>query len=158
MGLDITAYRKLEVVENPEIDEDGNLENWETNWTPGASMEWAEKHFPGRAEGLDSKAVYAWTDKKIFRAGSYSGYGWWRKKLAEFAGQIAFQELINFADNEGCIGSVVSEKLLQDFITYEGLARDFSQGMENGEWWFKSYQDWKDAFELAADGGAVDFH
>lgn len=45
MGLDITAYKRLGVVENPEIDEDGYLENYETEWTPGISMKWSETYF-----------------------------------------------------------------------------------------------------------------
>lgn len=158
MGLDITAYRKLEVVENPKYDEYGELENWDTEWKPGSSMEWAETYFPGRAEGLDSTAVYRWSEKEVFRAGSYSGYNWWREKLAEFSGKAAFQELINFSDCEGCIGSVVSKKLFQDFQTYESKAKGFSEGIENGKLWFEKYLNWKEAFEMAADGGAVDFH
>lgn len=85
MGLDITAYKKLTVVENPKVDEDGELENWESNWQPGPSMDWSEKHFPGRGEGIDSKLVYEWEGRIGFRAGSYSGYNWWRSKLESLA-------------------------------------------------------------------------
>lgn len=159
MGLDITAYRKLKVVENPIFDEDGDLFNWDSEWKPGASMDWSERHFPGRAEGIDSKTVYEYEDSYDFRAGSYSGYGVWRSELKRFNGNIAFQELINFADNEGVIGYVVAKKLAKDFSDHEAEAKEFAKTLgDNGEWWLAKYYDWKKAFEMASDNGAVGFH
>lgn len=159
MGLDITAYKNLKVVENPQVDEDGELLNWETEWQPGVSMEWSEKHFPGRGEGIDYKAVYTWEEGYGFHAGSYSGYNWWRSKLEEFAEGDSFQELINFADNEGVIGPVVSKKLLKDFTENEERVVKFADTLgDKGEWWINKYKEWEKAFEMAADNGAVDFH
>ncbi|WP_144511538.1 hypothetical protein [Bacillus sp. FJAT-22090] len=158
MGLDINAYRKLEIVDNPKLDEDGDLENWETEWRPGDGMEWSEKHFPGRGEGIYPRKVYTWREKFRFRAGSYSGYNWWRSMLEEFKGDVAFQELIDFADNEGVIGFVVSRKLANDFAMHEVEAKEYSQKLgENAEFWLESYNNWKTAFEMAADYGAVEF-
>lgn len=161
MGLDITAYRKLKKVENPILDEDGYVEDYEHNWKPGASMDWSESVWPGRGEGVDSQNVYEWEEDFDFRAGSYSGYNWWRSKLEEFASDKdgAFKELIDFADNEGVIGPVVSKKLYEDFKRYEKQAIDFSKTFEtDGEYWFSKYKTWMQAFEVASDGGAVDFH
>lgn len=158
MGLDITAYRKLKLVENPHIEEYGEPVNWETEWRPGSSMEWSEKHFPGRGEGIDPQVVYTWEEQFRFRAGSYSGYNWWRKKLDEFAGNVAFQELINFADNEGVIGYIVASKLAKDFSDYADKAKQYSTKLDDGEYWLSKYEEWRKAFEMAADGGAVDFH
>lgn len=155
MGLDITAYRKLIIVEDPELDEDGDLLDWDTQWKPGGSMEWSEKHFPGRGEGVNPQKVYTWEESLGFRAGSYSGYNWWRKKLEEFANGDDFQELINFADNEGVIGPVVSEKLAKDFEKNMERAKEFALGDEG---WFGLYISWHEAFEMASDNGAVDFH
>lgn len=135
MGLDITARKNLKVVEKPELDEDGYPVNWETEWQPGASMEWSEECFPGRGEGVEPKAVYTWEDDYGFRAGSYSGYNWWRSKLEEFAEGDSFQELINFADNEGVIGPVVSKKLYKDFIENHERAVEFDKTLGEGEWW-----------------------
>lgn len=42
MGLDINAYKGLKKVENPKFDSDGELENWRSQWLPGASMKWSE--------------------------------------------------------------------------------------------------------------------
>lgn len=158
MGLDITAYKKLEIIENPKYDEDGELD-YKKAWQPGESMEWSEKHFPGRGEGIDSKAVYQWEEALRFPAGSYSGYNDWRRKLAEFKGDVAFQELIDFADNEGVIGYVVAKKLAKDFADYEEEARVYASNWGvYGNYWFNLYKEWREAFEMAADHGAVDFH
>jgi hypothetical protein len=158
LGLDITAYKNLKVNENPELDEDGDIVNWDTQWKPGGSMEWSEKHFPGRGEGIDPQTVYTWEEEFGFRAGSYSGYNWWRAKLEQFSTGEAFQELINFADNEGVIGPVVSKKLVKDFEENKEKAQEFANSLDDGEWWFSQYNRWHKAFEMASDNGAVDFH
>jgi len=159
MGLDITAYRKLKIVENPKLDEYGDLDDWKTQWRAGASMDWSESVWEGRGEGIDSQTVYSWEESFGFRAGSYSGYNWWRDRLDEFKGTIAFQELINFADNEGVIGYVVAKKLSKDFSDYEEEAKKYAESLgAEKEWWLEKYYDWKRAFEMASDNGAVDFH
>ncbi|MFD5195046.1 hypothetical protein ACFVL4_16655 [Bacillus subtilis] len=159
MGLDITAYKNLKVVENPQLDEYGDIKNWKTEWTPGESMKWSEEHFPGRGEGVDPDKFYTWEESFSFRAGSYSGYGWWRRKLEEFKGNTAFQELINFADNEGTIGPVVSKKLAKDFNEHADAAREYARTLgDAGEVWLYLYGDWKKAFEMATENGAVNFH
>jgi hypothetical protein len=158
MGLDIIAYRNLKIVEEPELDEDGDLIDWDTQWKPGASMDWSETYFPGRGEGVNPSAVYTWEESLRFRAGSYSGYNWWRRKLEQFANGDDFQELINFADNEGVIGPVVSKKLANDFVKNKEEAIEFSISLDDGEWWFEQYNRWQEAFEMAADNGAVDFY
>ena len=158
MGLDITAYKNLEVVEKPVFDEFGDLENWETQWKPGTSMEWSEEHFPGRGEGIDSTKVYTWEKEYHFRAGSYFGYNLWRSKLKEFAEGDSFQELINFADNEGVIGYIVSKKLYKDFVENHERAIEFDKTLGEEEYWINKYKEWEKAFEIATDNGAVVFH
>lgn len=158
MGLDVTAYKKLSVVENPQFDEYGELINWKTEWTPGAGMKWSEKYFQGRGEGVNADSVYTFEDSFSFRAGSYSSYGYWRDKLEEFKGDEAFQELINFADNEGVIGPVVSKKLLDDFKKYEKEAEKFAKTFNDGGFFLEKYKLWLQAFEMAADNGAIEFH
>ena len=134
-------------------------------------MEWSERHFPGRAEGIDARTVYGFGDSFGFHAGSYSGYGMWCNRLAHFAGfpsaEFVFEnkpagpfvELIDFADSEGVIGPVVSAKLARDFAEHESRVVEFANAMpSDGSWWLDKYRLWKKAFEMAADGGAVDFH
>ena len=165
MGLDITAYRGLTKIDNAEM-EDGQPKNWETD-----VMFWSNyPEFPGRSEGVDTNGtVYNFADKFGFRAGSYSGYNNWRELLAEFAGYDGarqvwdgktgpFSELINFADNEGTIGPVVSAKLARDFAEFQERADAFTAPEDWGNYWHQKYNDWRKAFEMAADNGAVAFH
>lgn len=158
MGLDITAYKNLKKVDNPVLDDEGYPVNWESEWLPGSSMDWSEEHFPGRAEGIDSKAVYTYEDSFDFRAGSYGRYGLWRDRLCDLSDGKSFVELTWFADNEGVIGYVVAEKLYKDFVDNYEKAKAYSQTFEDGEYWFKKYETWMQAFEYAKDHGAVDFH
>ncbi len=158
MGLDITAYKNLKKVKNPQFDEYGDLVNWETQWRTDASMEWSESVWPGRGEGVEVKTVYSYEEDYDFRAGSYSGYNFWRAGLESFKGDVAFQELIDFADNEGVIGPIVSKKLAKDFSDYEEEAKAYAKTIADGDWWFERYLAWKKAFEMASENGAVDFH
>jgi hypothetical protein len=166
MGLDITAYRQLKLAPDAAIDEGGNPAEWQKFWRPGASMDWSEKNWLGRAKGIaNSNALYSFAEEFDFQAGSYSGYNDWRNWLAQVAGWRsaedawkagggAFFELIYFSDSEGVIGSEVSAKLAEDFAEYDEKARSMG---EDG-YRYKKYQEWRRAFEMAADGGAVDFH
>lgn len=161
MGLDITAYKNLQAVEKPERDENGELVNESTQWEPRYDMEWSEKHFKGRAEGIDPEVVYAWDEELHFRAGSYSTYNVWRDCLETFAKSLdegAFYELIMFADNEGVIGPIVSKKLLHDFTRYYKRAKIYANTLgDDAQWWFERYELWQEAFTYASDNGAVVF-
>ena len=91
------------------------------------------------------------------RAGSYSGYSAWRDDLRrqfnpDTEPDKPFYELIWFADNEGTIGPEAAADLLADFLAH---ADAYTPAME---YFRENYRDWTRAFELAADGGLVDFH
>jgi hypothetical protein len=169
MGLDVTAYRKLRKIETQMFDADGRPDH-------GTRLR-INPHFPDRAEGIEDGAVYDYEDSIDFRAGSYGGYNAWREQLAKLVGYPLtehrdhggaivmrhaascwngatgpFSELINFADNDGVIGPVVSKKLAADFARFE------QQAKATATWFAESYGLWKRAFEMAADGGAVEFH
>jgi hypothetical protein len=163
MGLDITAYRLLSKVENPELDEDGYPiagHQWRCR-----RIEYTDRDFPGRAAGLESQVIYAFTDSFDFRAGSYGGYNQWRDQLARLAGYAsaedcwsnhqsgAFWELINFSDCEGVIGRNVAAKLAKDFADFKEKAAAIGD-----QWFFDTYCCWEKAFIMASDSGAVDFH
>lgn len=182
MGLDITAYRKLRACEKPAGAETGD-HDYERYFA-----RFDNDHFPGRAEGLDNEwyeVSDADEDSYGFRAGSYSGYNQWREWLAKLAGYPAvsdpdhsgrhahargawnanggaFWELICFADNEGTIGPVVSAKLSRDFAEWDERAKQAAEAVgadrDEQNWFYHKYQEWRRAFDLAADAGAVDFH
>lgn len=159
MGLDITAYKNLKKVENPKFDKDGELENEAFEWFPGEDMKYSESYVPGRAKGIDLDTVYTWEDQLWFKAGTYTYYNWWRDMLEKFSNGSAFQELINFPDELGVIGYIVSEKLYKDFKENEKRAEEYSKSIpDNGEYWFEMYKYWEKAFEYAKEHGAVHFH
>lgn len=177
MGLDITAYRKLEEVRPVAGDEDG--------YDEGLASFYESKDFPGRFEGLKEGVFYRAAEEHGFRAGSYSGYSAWRDWLAKLAGYPAagaepsddsfrdiyrkhhphaadvwkrdsgpFYELINFTDCDGTLGPVVAAKLAKDFAEYDERAK----AAADPDWYYDLYCEWRKAMEMAADGGAVDFH
>jgi hypothetical protein len=67
--------------------------------------------------------------------------------------QGPFSELIHFSDCEGVIGTAVSKKLAADFAAFDEKAK-----AAGNERYYAKYQEWRKAFEMAANGGAVDFH
>jgi hypothetical protein len=161
MGLDITAYSKLMATNDPDADYIGSQ----------------SPEFAARADGL-AEGRYAAAKTIHFRAGSYSGYNEWREMLAELAGYPKrwhepgykagremhaqgaweapsgpFWELINFSDCEGYIGPKTSAKLAQDFADFQAKADEVPD-----DWFRNRYAEWRKAFELARDDGAVDFH
>lgn len=157
MGLDIDVFQKLSKVDNPVLDENGCPENWESEWRPGGGMEWSEEHWPGRGEGIDVDTTYRFEKQFNFRAGSYSGYNWWREQLKAMREYPSFEEQINFADNEGVIGPIVSAKLARDYKENLMKAEAYSNSLDDGIWWIQQYRNWMKAFDMAADGGAVSF-
>ena len=163
MGLDITAYQGLKLEPRAEVDDDGFAVEWRKYHAISANdIADTEKNWPGRTAGL-SAGVYSSTDTLAFRAGSYGGYNGWRSWLAGQAGHGSaenvwknissgpFVELISFSDCEGVIGPVVAAKLAKDFA-------DYADKVSGDEWNMKLYATWRQAFEMAADNGCVDFH
>lgn len=130
MGLDITAYRGLKKVQNPILTEDGYPENDDVQWKPGESMKWSESIWPGKGEPIEYDSIYEWDDS-----------------------------LIDFADNEGVIGSKLAKKLYNDFLFYHKEAEKYAEKLEkDNEWFINKYCDWEKAFMFASNDGAVEFH
>ena len=53
------------------------------------------------------------------------------------------------------IGSAVSAKIAKDFAEFDEKAKTIQVGSYG--WFYGLYQEWRKAFEMAADGGAVNF-
>jgi hypothetical protein len=130
---------------------------------------WVNLDFPIQAAGISEGVLYEPADKFSFRAGSYSGYNRWRDQLARIAGFAddsdawengpqgkPFYELIHFSDCEGVIGPTIAAKLAKDFADNQPHADAFV-GPES-DWFQTKYADWRKAFEMASDNGAVSFH
>lgn len=178
MGLDITAYSKLEKI-GVVYDEDGEPIDPQTcePLLDDSIVLRANDAYPDRAAGLSAKGCYKFSGCYGFRAGSYSSYNYWRDELAKLAGWALsgytqynkewpsyaasawratggpFWELINFSDCEGVIGPIACQKLAKDFADHQELA-----DAVDDERFRELYADWRQAFEIASDGGAVEFH
>ena len=173
MGLDIRVYSKMTLVKSDE-----EVENLPEDERDSLYDEYAhlyDNRF-GRGDGL-VPGFYSTDDSRTmhFRAGSYSGYNMWRDNLARLIGRSAremqnggdlediqklpFFELIYFSDCEGFIGPKTSAKLAKDFTEWEKRAEKFAAtlGADDGPWWLERYKNWKAAFMMASEGGAVLF-
>jgi len=169
MGLDITAYKNITLIDTCAMEEWEGKHGWAATvhiW-PG-NLDGS--HFPEQRAGAELKpnGVYEYEDVHSFRAGSYSGYNHWRSDLAMMAlGQRPedvwaipaayrdkpFYYIVNFSDCEGYIAGVAAKKLAQDFADFQERA-----DQHPSEWFREKYADWRKAFEFAAENGFVSFH
>lgn len=117
------------------------------------------------------------TEESRFHAGSYSGYGMWRRQLADqfnpyphdpkdrpyHIGQPdpdkPFFELLWFADNEGTIGPQAAARLLIDFQEHEAeYVQRHSHPDGQDEYDIEKYRAWLHACELASQDGLIILH
>ena len=171
MGLDITAYSKLEWIRLPTQQEiDGEVDC-------GENLIWLHQDLIESSNGFGPRCrlgegIYSYAETFDFCAGSYGGYNSWRNQLADFAGHSGWDqrdslsgplaELIYFSDCEGIIDSTVAEKLNRDFVNLqdkltEWISRDLPRAHEDS-YFVRKFRDWHKAFLLASDGGCVKFH
>ena len=181
MGLDVSAASHLRYV-GP-IPSDEEREKLEEDLSAQGKDSW-DVYFFVYGNGSSHKAqlagtkpgMYALTERSeqhSFRAGSYSGYNLWRRMLSQFAHGVdpeviwesprryrgkAFVELIDFTDCDGRIGTETSKKLAQDFSDNAKRAADYASTAENGDYFWEVYQEFAQAFALAAQDGALAFH
>jgi hypothetical protein len=165
MGLDITAYKNVELIDTLQT-----ADEFEEKYDWKEQLDWVSlcTDYPDRLPPIQLGGVYRYQDKMKFRAGSYSGYGWWRSELCKMAHGIEpqliwdnpetyaglpFVELINFSDCEGILGTEVCKKLLDDFVTHQLKANQ-----SKSEYFKDAYANWLNTFEYAADNGYIDFH
>lgn len=170
-GLDITAYNKLVLQKVPRDRSSGDPDG-----DPGLVVIHVVE-FPERAEGLQDGGVYRFGQSLDFQAGGYIGYGQWRNELAKLAGNRPstftfegktelrydatvwdqkrgpFWELIDFSDAEGVIGPAACKRVYTDFVRFEDKASRHPDPEFRA-----SYGDWKKAFAMCSDGGAIVFH
>lgn len=177
MGLGVSAFSKLRKLDAL-FDADGEpVDPTTRERICNAVSVYVNCDFPGRADELEDRGVYAFEGSTRFHAGSYGGYNAWREQLAKLAGYpkqdvdpahryrehsaaawlglaegLPFVELVNFSDCEGVIGAGVAAKLARDFADFDERAAGV------GDYFYEKYREWRQAFELAADGGCVRFH
>lgn len=164
MGLDIIAYSRLKKNEylSNKKDEDKDYIDDDCLLIMSPRLAEIEKAFPGRTEPLKYNGdVYDCENYEWINISSYSTYGWFRWALEAFSeNRDCFNELIDFSDCEGIIGSIVSKKLYEDFSSN---AESFEQWVHlkfdayDSELLLQMYRKFESAFEIAKDGGAVEF-
>lgn len=163
MGLDISVYSKIQKITDLERVENGD---WSAN---------VRRTHPEFDRSLDIEEGYyeGVGERHSFRAGSYSGYNFFRNSLAkgilgvsdktvwendeEYKGKPMY-EIIDFSDCEGCIGPMVSKKLHKDFV--DNRVKYLNYISESGDPTFYEiiYDDFTKGFELASNEGIVIFH
>lgn len=155
MGLDVRTYGNLKLAETKEADFIAYVIN--EDW----------KH---KIKNLQYRKAY--TGDVVFRgvSYSYSEHNRFREKLVKLVGRedlldnegrikwdelpsdIPFYDLINFADNEGCLDWEVSNTIYSDFEKYNEKAR-----LEMNEYDYSKYETWLETFKSAKNNGVVVF-
>ena len=171
MGLDITAYQHVELLEGDHTATDAcwDLEGDDPKYHEHLHL---AHGFEESQKGL-RPLVRPYGETFGFRAGSYSGYNEWRRTLCQAILGVSdqelwdhaskyqgrpFYELINFSDCEGAIGFVAARKLYGDFVEHEEEFAAYVSKLGDDEWFIEKYQDWKRAFDLTKEDGVVTFH
>lgn len=188
MGLDITAYSRLDYIGHGEHTHEVGC-CYTEDYTTRHIQAFAYDSFPHALVGIPSNPnikletgssgdgfldagyfqVTNATETHQFQAGSYSGYNRWREHLGTCFGwkrdtEDPFMELIYFADNEGTILWKPARELLKDFEEGREKWRDYcletfsDTAHPSSTYMIEKYEDWAHAFKLASDGGLVDFH
>lgn len=180
MGLDVTAYRRLERVADwpadaESIDDFAEYESgrgyvWNGRSVTDVHPVYVQRDFPEH-HSL-TPGIYAYAESNDWGAGSYSGYNQWRDWLSRSALGVSAEEvwrnfdrwrdrgvawLINFSDCEGIIGAEVCARILADLRENEATIREQAIG-QDAAWCLAKLDDWLAGLEMAADGGMLDFH
>ena len=161
MGLDITAIKKATKVTDSEVvkaindDEDGPRN---AAYERGLRIPYKNPAdvFASRFDDLE-EVPYEVEEAFGFRAGSYSGYGAWRRELAELVGvldleyfwarldqmvelnepepvDMPFWQLLHFSDCEGTIGPDTCKKLAKNFAEWEERAKEYAKKKHEAEY------------------------
>ena len=174
MGLDISYASKINFESRSISGEGDNLYLY-----PNDSL-------LDQSEGIQSGEYACEGVQDSFRAGSYSGYGSWRRTLAKMIGWeiedlwrnvetlVQRNENLNDVLNENDRFSVdIPFVELLHFSDCDGfigpktsakLHSDFLEWDENAKnfdsqnsYFYEKYQEWTEAFKVASDGGCVIF-
>lgn len=165
MGLDITAYSKLEFAKEATDD----WEEVDRMYNEGyVHLYQPYPQYKDRTDGWKDGFYICNGERFDYRAGSYSGYNQRRNMLSiaalgaqdssvwespEEYKANAVSLLVNFSDCEGFIGPVTSAKI------YLALMEIPEKRLENWEEWERRWlNDVIQGFEIASDHGAVRFH
>jgi hypothetical protein len=162
MGLDVRVLVNLRRIERELTDEE--LEDEEIVVLNNPYLKERGGNVP--------EGNYFYERHPSFRAGSYSGYGAWRRSLSHLMLNVApetiwdkpedfkgkpFVELINFSDCEGYLGTDVCAKLAKDFEDHRGKVPAKTGNWEE-DYFAEKYETWAKSLKLVAENnGVLDF-
>jgi hypothetical protein len=180
MGLDITAYSQItlvEIVQDEEAWQQTYGAAYEDDDAEGPPLVFlsADFPFPDRLKPLavppTGIAVYQATgDTFAFRGGPYSYYNRWRQQLSLLVTglpphqlwnardlaetrRLPFYLLIDFSDCEGAIGPWAAQVLARQFAQFQTQADAYDD-----DDFRELYADFRRGFELVGDAGIMVFH
>lgn len=173
MGLDITAYSRVTRVDDTTDVEDYEQRfYWDREDSERFDFVHPQQDYQDRMVPITPGVYRIDGERMHVRAGSYSGYNAWREWLSILMIGVfprtvwqapalfqdkPFYELINFSDCEGVIGTEACKRLAAAFAEHQSKV-DVSVSSEEQQWFREKYNQWRKAFEIAADNGYVDFH
>ena len=181
MGLDISYASKINFESRSYISDDIDM-----NGIPNGVYLYPNDSLLDQSEGIQSGQYICEGIQGSFRAGSYSGYGGWRKVLAELIGweiENLWQHVATLVQRNENLNDVLNENdrfsvdipfvELLHFSDCEGfigpktsakLHSDFLEWDEKAKnfdsqnsYFYEKYQEWTEAFKVAGDGGCVIF-
>jgi len=158
MGLDIMVYKNVKTTDS---EENYNFTAFviDEKWKYKIKNLEEEKNYTG--ERVDSSVSYAYSTHNRFRETLIKIIG--RNDLLlkdgridwpklEDENQMPFYELINFADNEGCLDFEISTKLYAQFIEWQDEA---VKHLSSDDYFEEKYFDWLDVFEKGKEANSV---
>ena len=181
MGLDISYASKINFESRSYISDDIDM-----NVIPNGVYLYPNDSLLDQSEGIQSGEYACEGVQDSFRAGSYSGYGNWRRTLAKMIGweiENLWQHVETLVQRNENLNDVLNENdrfsvdipfvELLHFSDCDGfigpktsakLHSDFLEWDENAKnfdsqnsYFYEKYQEWTEAFKVASDGGCVIF-
>lgn len=170
MGLQITAYKGVKLINEPALDEYGDIIGHDAKQVQISigNSDWEQ------GDDLEAGQVYTYEDAMSVISVPYSSYGMLRDDLARIAGYEPAEgykyphtaraskdllgdndlllDLIHFTDCEGDSGTKTCRKILNDLHTVSKRADELSEDHGIGFCYLVS------CFEFAAVDGFVRFH
>ncbi|SOK58627.1 hypothetical protein [Yersinia phage fHe-Yen9-04] len=184
MGLDITAYQNIKIIDSPDLDDNDEIIGLSYDeYFNVYNYTYFKEHF----KDLEVNGYYEFEDSFNFRAGSYGGYNSWRNELAFIVcklnnlsstlpsdtknlysniiwnlpenNNIPLYKFINFSDCEGIIGTeycnIIYKELLSIETEFKSHNYMFDDAYNHNN---KLFDNWLLAFKMGSENGCVSFH
>jgi len=166
MPLYVKAYRQISELEDAERDPDGRPSDPTAWYAHPATVEFTENGWPGFTQGVTPGGAYGFTESWGFKVGTYGHFNQWRRVLTTMVAGCPeawkdrpqpFAELFGFSDSDGIISGPVAKRIAADFVDFQPQAEAFAKTNIDGKYWLDYYNKWRRVFQIAADGGVVEF-